>query len=154
MIAVKVNSAIVITGNRMEYGLVSGTPAKRTGEQAQEIAATLRERIVERRIGAGSPLRQESLAELFGTSRMPIRDALRLLEAEGLVLIEPNHGAKNDFGKRIERPFPERSTNNGRRRSSIQSPIARNRLVPKRPFPLLCWQHVRKLSRHSLRQQT
>lgn len=37
-------------------------------------------------------LRQEELADLFGTSRIPVREALRALEYEGLVSSEPNRG--------------------------------------------------------------
>jgi DNA-binding GntR family transcriptional regulator len=40
----------------------------------------------------GARLRQEELAEVFGTSRIPIREALRALEYEGLVSSEPHRG--------------------------------------------------------------
>jgi DNA-binding transcriptional regulator YhcF (GntR family) len=40
----------------------------------------------------GARLRQEELAEVFGTSRIPIREALRALEFEGLVTSEPHRG--------------------------------------------------------------
>ena len=42
---------------------------------------------------SGTQLRQDELAERFGTSRIPVREALRQLEAEGLVTIEANKGA-------------------------------------------------------------
>lgn len=38
------------------------------------------------------PLRQEALAKQLSMSRMPVRDALRLLESEGLVRSRPQHG--------------------------------------------------------------
>ena len=41
----------------------------------------------------GSALRQEVLAARFGVSRLPVRDALRRLAAEGLVVVHPNRGA-------------------------------------------------------------
>jgi DNA-binding GntR family transcriptional regulator len=41
----------------------------------------------------GTQLRQDELAERYGTSRSPVREALRQLEAEGLVTIHPNRGA-------------------------------------------------------------
>ncbi|MCR4268465.1 GntR family transcriptional regulator [Nitratireductor sp. ZSWI3] len=66
---------------------------EKRGEQAERIAAGLRQEIVSGRLAAGSPLRQERIAETYGTSRMPVRDALRLLEAEGLVQMAPNKGA-------------------------------------------------------------
>jgi DNA-binding GntR family transcriptional regulator len=41
----------------------------------------------------GIQLRQDELAQRFGTSRIPVREALRQLEAEGLVTFWPNRGA-------------------------------------------------------------
>jgi DNA-binding GntR family transcriptional regulator len=41
----------------------------------------------------GFQLRQDELAERFGTSRIPVREALRQLETEGFVTILPNRGA-------------------------------------------------------------
>jgi DNA-binding GntR family transcriptional regulator len=41
----------------------------------------------------GSPLRQEALAEEFSVSRTPIREALRQLEAKGVIQHRPNQGA-------------------------------------------------------------
>jgi DNA-binding GntR family transcriptional regulator len=41
----------------------------------------------------GAQLRQDELAERYGTSRIPVREALRQLESEGLVTIHPNRGA-------------------------------------------------------------
>ena len=67
------------------------TSAKRTGDQAIRVADALREKIVSGELKPGEALRQERLAVLFETSRMPVRDALRLLEAEGLVQMPPNY---------------------------------------------------------------
>lgn len=71
----------------------SSTAPARPGDQARVIADALREEIVAHRAEAGAVLRQERLAERFGTSRMPVREALRMLEAEGLVVFVPNRGA-------------------------------------------------------------
>lgn len=67
---------------------------KRTGEQTERIAAELRADIIHGRLKPDSPLRQEHLADRFTTSRMPVRDALRMLEAEGLIDMQPNRGAR------------------------------------------------------------
>jgi len=54
----------------------------------------LRHAILSGELAQGMQLRQDQLAEQFGTSRIPVREALRQLEAEGLVRIEPNKGAR------------------------------------------------------------
>lgn len=51
-----------------------------------QIVRWLRDEILTGRLGGGTPLVQSELARQFGTSRIPIRDALRRLEADGLVL--------------------------------------------------------------------
>ena len=53
----------------------------------------LRRAILDGVYASGVQLRQDKLAERFGTSRIPVREALRQLEAEGLVTIEANKGA-------------------------------------------------------------
>lgn len=66
----------------------------RRGEQAAEIAQSLRNDIIEGTLSEGMELRQQQLAERFGVSRMPVREALRHLEAEGLVIFQPNKSAR------------------------------------------------------------
>ena len=53
----------------------------------------LRERILHGTYPEGEPLRQDALAEELGVSRIPVREALRQLEAEGLVTFNPHRGA-------------------------------------------------------------
>lgn len=53
----------------------------------------LRDAILAGRYSEGQQLRQDELAEQFGTSRIPVREALRQLESEGLVEIQTNKGA-------------------------------------------------------------
>jgi DNA-binding GntR family transcriptional regulator len=53
----------------------------------------LRDRILHGRYAEGSPLRQDALAADLGVSRIPIREALRRLEVEGLVSFSPHQGA-------------------------------------------------------------
>lgn len=60
----------------------------------EEIAATLREEILDGVQPPGAPLRQGHLAARFGTSQAPIREAFRLLEAEGLAVSSPNRGVR------------------------------------------------------------
>lgn len=63
------------------------------GNQANNIADLLRDEIISGQLPAGSNLRQQHVAQRFAVSRIPVRDALRRLAAEGLVRIEPNKGA-------------------------------------------------------------
>lgn len=53
----------------------------------------LREAILVGDYRPGAKLIQEELATRFGVSRIPLREALRRLEGEGLVLMSPNRGA-------------------------------------------------------------
>lgn len=67
--------------------------ARESNVTAQDLVLTsLREAILAGVLSPGSRLRQEELADRFGTSRIPVREALRALEYEGLVTSEPNRG--------------------------------------------------------------
>lgn len=57
------------------------------------MADELRRRIVDGGFESGAQLRQDALAAEFGVSRIPVREALMQLEAEGLVKIHPHKGA-------------------------------------------------------------
>lgn len=60
---------------------------------AQELVlAAVRSAILAGVLAPGARLRQEDLADVFGTSRIPVREALRALEYEGLVSSEPHRG--------------------------------------------------------------
>ena len=58
-----------------------------------EIEETLRNAILDGRLPCGTAIRQEALAKLFGVSRMPVREALRQLEAQGLLQVVQYKGA-------------------------------------------------------------
>ena len=60
---------------------------------AGAVVEAIRERILSGGYPAGTQLRQESLAAQLGVSRIPVREALRQLEAEGLVSFAPHRGA-------------------------------------------------------------
>jgi DNA-binding GntR family transcriptional regulator len=57
------------------------------------VESTLKEAILSGALPGGTPLRQEDLAAAFSLSRMPIREALRQLEAQALVDFYPHRGA-------------------------------------------------------------
>ncbi len=52
---------------------------------AEQVAGVLRQRILDGVYGSGASLRQEALARDLGVSRIPIREALKLLETQGFV---------------------------------------------------------------------
>jgi len=58
-----------------------------------ELAASIQARVLNGEIPTGTRLRQETLAAEFGVSRTPVREALRKLQASGLVEVQPNRGA-------------------------------------------------------------
>lgn len=58
-----------------------------------EIAAALRRELRERVFPPGQALNQDELARRFGVSRIPLREALRTLVGEGLILMKPGFGA-------------------------------------------------------------
>jgi DNA-binding GntR family transcriptional regulator len=64
---------------------------KRT--MADEVADVLRARILDGRLRAGEPIRQEHVAKELGVSRIPLREALSQLAAEGFVTLAAHKGA-------------------------------------------------------------
>ncbi|HVX41261.1 MAG TPA: GntR family transcriptional regulator [Gemmatimonadaceae bacterium] len=74
------------------HGRPRGVPIQRQTIASMTIEA-LRERILRGDYPEGEPLRQDALAEELGVSRIPVREALRQLEAEGLVTFNPHRGA-------------------------------------------------------------
>lgn len=58
------------------------------------VARVVREAILDGRLRSGARIRQEALAKRLGTSRIPVREALLELEAEGLTTMTPHSGAR------------------------------------------------------------
>jgi len=58
-----------------------------------EIEERLRNAILDGRLPPGTAVRQQELATLYGVSRMPVREALRQLEAQSLLRVELHKGA-------------------------------------------------------------
>jgi len=59
----------------------------------QEVAVRLRQRIVEGQLAPGAKLNERELSESLQVSRTPLREAIKMLAAEGLVELLPNRGA-------------------------------------------------------------
>ena len=70
-----------------------GSDAKKGLPRAQQIAETLRSSIIAGRYEPGERLIETALSSELGTSRGPVREALRQLENEGLVMSLPYRGA-------------------------------------------------------------
>jgi DNA-binding GntR family transcriptional regulator len=60
---------------------------------SERISDEIRRAVVAGELAPGSRVRQEELATRFGASRIPVREALRRLESEGLVTLVANSGA-------------------------------------------------------------
>jgi DNA-binding GntR family transcriptional regulator len=58
------------------------------------LADSLRERILAGELKPGTPLREEALSGEYDVARHSLRSALRTLQGEGIVQIEPNRGAR------------------------------------------------------------
>jgi DNA-binding GntR family transcriptional regulator len=59
----------------------------------EQVAQRLREMLVEGRIAPGAKLNERELCEALDVSRTPLREAIKMLAAEGLVELLPNRGA-------------------------------------------------------------
>jgi DNA-binding GntR family transcriptional regulator len=76
----------------------SASPAARIGAEPvsearpQSLLARLRHEILRGGLEPGLPLRQDEIAARHGVSKIPVREALLQLAAEGLVTAQPNRG--------------------------------------------------------------
>jgi DNA-binding GntR family transcriptional regulator len=71
----------------------SDPPSRASNALVDETAAAIRARIMSGEIPIGAQLRQADLAAALGVSRTPIREALRQLQAGGLIEVLPRRGA-------------------------------------------------------------
>jgi DNA-binding GntR family transcriptional regulator len=91
-------------------------PRKLAGQQSyisktDMVAALIRELIITGELTAGVQLRQRELADRFGVSQTPVREAMRRLESEGLILGDTHRGftvVEPDDG-RVEENFQIRA---------------------------------------------
>jgi DNA-binding GntR family transcriptional regulator len=79
--------SLVETPTRTSYTETAGVTSAR-------VAAYLRDLILHDELRPGDRIRQEEIADRLGASRLPVRVALRMLEAEGLTEHEPNKGSR------------------------------------------------------------
>lgn len=110
--------------------LRAGAPL--TQSLPEQIAAQLSERIVSGAYSPGQRIMEQAIAEEFDVSRGPVREALRLLEKEGLVMILPRRGAQvtNPTIEEVNEIFDIRAMLNGLRDRLIAEGNQREQLVP------------------------
>lgn len=72
----------------------SGATADSGGAASARVASYLRAAILGGELRPGDRIRQEEVAARLGASRLPVREALRMLETEGLTEHEANKGAR------------------------------------------------------------
>lgn len=65
-----------------------------TPNMVERVVATIRDAIYSGELKPGTAIRQQALAASLDVSRIPVREALRQLESEGLVVRKPNSGVK------------------------------------------------------------
>ncbi|WP_323959497.1 FCD domain-containing protein [Arthrobacter sp. JZ12] len=73
---------------------MAGTSGKRPPTAQAFALAELRRMIIAGEVEPGQPLRQDALAERLGVSRVPLREAFKILEGEGQIVYEPHRGFK------------------------------------------------------------
>src|SRR6516225_1693748 len=76
----------------MDLQTETGSPIQRQS-LTSAVADRLRDQIIRGEIPEGAQLRQDAIATQYKVSRIPVREALRQLDAEGLIAIAPNRGA-------------------------------------------------------------
>jgi DNA-binding GntR family transcriptional regulator len=93
---VKARDGMVRAADGLENGSLTllAALANPEGSAEDSAAGALRTAILRGILLPGERLRQEDIAEQLGVSRIPLRDAFRRLEAEGLVRIEGRRGAR------------------------------------------------------------
>ena len=89
----------------------TGPPLSKTAYVLDQLRAEIRSGAV----NPGQPLRQAELAERYGVSPTPVREALRLLEAEGAISYSPHKGAT------VSELSPRRVEDLYRLRASVES---------------------------------
>ena len=83
--------------NRSSVDLPYGAPGARVPHRRtnlkDELASYIRDQVFSANLKQGVRVDQDAIAQVFGTSKLPVREALILLEAEGLIVNIPNRGS-------------------------------------------------------------
>lgn len=108
------------------------TASPLTQSLPEQIATRLSERIVSGTYVPGQRIMEQAVAAEFEVSRGPVREALRLLEKDGLVIILPRRGAQvtNPTIAEVNEIFDIRAMLNGLRDRTIAESPQREQLLP------------------------
>jgi DNA-binding GntR family transcriptional regulator len=111
---------------------LGSAPEPLTRSLPEQIATRLAERILGGIYAPGERIREESLAAEFAVSRGPAREALRLLEKDGLITIVPRRGAMVTklTVDEVREIFEIRAVLNGLRDRSVAESEARQEVLP------------------------
>lgn len=73
----------------------------------EEAAGRLRDMIIEGKLIPGERIPEQTVCDRLGVSRTPLREALKMLAAEGLVVLQPNRGATvaNPSAEEVDQTF-------------------------------------------------
>lgn len=98
----------------------TGNTGLQKGERLSDLAyRSILRGLFTKKIDAGAFLSQNELAKLFGVPIQPLRDALRVLEAEGVLKVQPRSGIQ------FLKPNLEFAQNTFQFRAAIERPAAR-----------------------------
>jgi DNA-binding GntR family transcriptional regulator len=111
----------------------SGTGTPLTQSLPEQVAARLSERITAGVYAPGRRVMEQEISSEFGVSRGPVREALRLLEKDGLVTFLPRRGAQVTRLSiaEVREIFDIRAALNGLRDRQIAENPGRAELLPK-----------------------
>ena len=117
---------------RARRGTAARSRVALTQSLPEQIAARLSERIVAGNYPPGQRIMEQAVSAEFGVSRGPVREALRLLERDGLVTILPRRGAQVTTLsiEEVREIFDIRASLNGLRDRQIAESPERDRVLP------------------------
>ncbi len=116
----------------MAWGALRGARSRLTQSLPEQIAERLAERIVAGNYPPAQRILEQAVSSEFGVSRGPVREALRLLERDGLVTILPRRGAQVTALSiaEVREIFDIRAALNGLRDRQIAEDPERDRVLP------------------------
>ncbi len=77
----------------MDYTKLASVVGPRLGATQEWVYRVLKQGIIDGELKGGTQLKQDEISAALNVSHIPVREALRQLEAQGLVTIHPNRGA-------------------------------------------------------------